>query len=262
MTSAREIFIDLLPDRKKQSVMRWLLHLPTKDVNIAVIDMHAPYLEALQEVLPGVCVVIDKWHVLKQVNEIVETVRKEVRGTLSERQRRTLMHDRFLLLRRRRDLTASELLILDAWLLQFKRLSAVYWRKEEFFEIYNAKNEDEAWGQYMAWHDRVAESGVYDAFLSFFLTIETWGTFVFNYFSHRYTGGFVEGANSLIRSQERAGRGYSFAVLRARMLYAEPLCRRTKRSPKVSPDVCEATCVDDRLLDGALSTQDTLPCTP
>ena len=41
------------------------------------------------------------------------------------------MHDRFLLHKRYKDLTAQQLLILESWLGQFPRLAAVYWRKVE-----------------------------------------------------------------------------------------------------------------------------------
>lgn len=253
-------FVEILSDRKKQTIIRYLMNLEHKEqVQVCVIDMWRPYLEALQEALPHVKIVIDKWHVLKQLNEVVETTRKELRAGLNDRQRREMMHDRFLLLKRNRDLTERERLILEAWLGSFPFLKAIYERKEEFYVIYDAHTEEEAWDQYMAWFDRVVSSGVFDAFLDFTLTIERWGEFIFNYFAYRYTGSFVEGANSLARSVDRQGRGYSLVVLRARLLYGQHLLRQTKRRGTKARDLLQTKNVDGWLVDALPSTQEAMP---
>ena len=250
--------IEMLPERKKEAISRHLAALEDRaQIQVAVIDMHRPYLDVLHEHLPHVHIVIDKFHVLKQLGEAVERVRKEVRADLSDRQRRTLMHDRFLLHKRHKDLTAQQLLILESWLGQFPRLAAVYWRKEDFYKVYEARTHEEAIACYAAWVKKVKESQVTDAFQDFLETVERWRTFIFNYFTYRYTGGLVEGLNSLIRSVDRAGRGYSFAVLRARLLFGQHLLRQTRRpKPKVS-DVLEN--VDDSAGDALLSTLVQLP---
>ncbi len=263
-------FVEVLPDRKKQTIVGYLSALPNKEcVQVCVIDMWRQYLEAIQETLPHVTVVIDKFHVVKQLNEIVETVRKEIRSGLSERQRRQLMHDRFLLLKRPHKLSERDRLILEAWLGTFPRLKAVYERKEDFYEIYDARTEEEALMRYFAWFDRVVSSGVFDAFLDFTLTIEHWGEFIFNYFQHRYTGGFVEAANGIGRVIDRQGRGYSFDVLRARLLYGQSLRKLTKKRA-IPDDLQESVRVDERLpevvpstlIEGRLNSQGRTKNTP
>jgi len=230
-------FVEMLPDRKKQSIRGYLTNLPNKDrIRVCVIDMWRPYLEALQEALPHVTIVIDKFHVVKQLNEIVETVRKEVRGTLSERQRRTLMHDRYLLLKRERDLEEKDRLIMESWFATFPRLGAVHACKEAFYSIYDASTQEEALSRYFDWIELVKQRDVYDAFLELLLTVENWGDYIFAYFQERYTGGFVEAANGIGRVIDRQGRGYSFDVLRARLLYGQSLRQRTKRRERMSVD--------------------------
>lgn len=252
--------IEMLPERKKEAISRHLAVLEDRArVQIAVIDMHRPYLDILREHLPNVKIVIDKFHVLKQLGEAVERVRKEVRAELSDRQRRTLMHDRFLLHKRHKDLTAQQLLILESWLGQFPKLSAVYWRKEDFYKVYEARTHEEAITRYAEWVKKVAESQVTDAFEEFLQTVERWSDFIFNYFTHRYTGGLVEGLNSLIRSVDRAGRGYSFAVLRARLLFGQHLLRQTRRPKPKASDVLEEKNVDDQVGDALPSTFVQLP---
>lgn len=65
--------------------------------------------------LPRASIVVDKFHVLRLANAALETIRKEHRSRLTRAQRRRLMHDRFLLLKRRQDLTAQEQWLLDSW---------------------------------------------------------------------------------------------------------------------------------------------------
>lgn len=244
----------MLPDRKKQTIAHFLANLKNKErIRVCVIDMWRQYLEALQETLPHVVVVIDKWHVLKLLSQVVETVRKETRASLSDRQARQLMHDRFLLLRRFHDLSERDRLILETWLGAFPRLRAVYKRKEEFYTIYDAQTEDEAVARYMAWFERVVSSGVFDAFLDFTLTIEAWGEHVFAYFTHSYTAGFVEATNGIGRVIDRQGRGYSFEVLRARLLYGQSLRQRTRKRA-IPDDLQTPVSVDGDLSNVVLST--------
>ena len=47
-----------------------------------------------------------------------------------------------------------------------------------------------------------------------------WETEIFAHFTHGATNAYVEALNSVIRVVNRMGRGYSFDVLRARMLFA------------------------------------------
>jgi transposase len=183
--------------------------------------MWRPYLEALNRALPHVIVVIDKFHVVKQLNEIVEKVRKEIRSTLTDRQRRGLMHDRFILLKRERDLDEKERLIMESWFSAFPRLGAVHTCKEAFYHIYEATTQEDAISRYFDWIEIVKQRGVFDAFLDLLFTIENWGEFIFAYFREPYTGGFVEAANGISRVIARQGRGYSFAILRARLFLAE-----------------------------------------
>jgi len=251
---ARQI-VEMLPERKKEVISRYLAALSGKDrIQICVIDMHRPYLDVLHDHLPHVQIVIDKFHVLKQLGEAVERVRKEVRAELSDRARRGLMHDRFLLHKRHKDLTAQQLFILESWLGQFPRLAAAYWRKEDFYKVYEACTHEDALARYTAWMKKVEESQVTDAFEEFIQTVERWRDFIFNYFIHRYTGGFVEGANSLVRSVDRAGRGYSFAVLRARLLHGQHLLRQTRRPKPKADDVLDVENVGELLSDAVEST--------
>ena len=58
------------------------------------------YKEAVNTELPQATVVVDKFHGLRLANAALEAIRKELCSRLTRAQRRWLMHDRFLLLKR------------------------------------------------------------------------------------------------------------------------------------------------------------------
>lgn len=206
--------VDLLRDRHKATVITYLQHLPdrTRD-QIAVVctDMWAGYHDAVRETLPQAHLVVDKFHVLKLLSGCLESVRRQVRKGLTDRQRRTLMHDRFLLLRRAHDLDERETLIVEAWLKNSPQLEAAYHLKEAFYGIYEASTEEEALHQYFSWFRQITPD-IYEAFLPFTLAVEHYGDAIFNYFTYRYTAGYTESLNGLMKLLAREGRGFSFEV--------------------------------------------------
>jgi transposase len=245
--------IDLLRDRHKPTVITYLQRLPdtTKEhITVVCTDMWASYHDAVHQVLPHSKLVVDKFHVLKLLSGCLETVRKQIRKSLTDKQRKTLMHDRFLLLRRPYDLDERETLILEAWLKNFPRLEIAYHLKEAFYGIYEASTKEDALQRYFTWFTQITPD-VVDAFLPFTLTIEHYGDAIFNYFTDRYTAGYTECLNGIIKLTQRTGRGYSFDVLRTKMLQSGGLQRATRpgygeywathaTSPSVSGSVAKA----------------------
>ena len=78
--------------------------------------MWVPYRDAARACLPQAQIIVDKFHVVRMANLALEEVRKTVRASLTDRQRRALMHDRYVLLRRRHDLDVRGQLLLAACL--------------------------------------------------------------------------------------------------------------------------------------------------
>jgi transposase len=106
--------VNLLPNRDKKTVAKYLTGLPDRqEVLTVAMDMWTPYRDAVRAVLPQARIVIDKFHVVRMANDALERVRKALRADLTISQRRGLMHDRFVLLKRQRDLSEQERLTLD-----------------------------------------------------------------------------------------------------------------------------------------------------
>lgn len=113
---ANNTIVELLANRNKETVARYLARLPEKDrVQHVAMDMWMPYRDAVKAVMPWATIVIDKFHVVRMANDALERARKSMRGELTLRQKRGLMHDRFVLLRREADLTPEQRFTMDCW---------------------------------------------------------------------------------------------------------------------------------------------------
>ena len=70
--------IDITSNRKLRTVKQWLANLPEKErTECATIDMWGSYKDALTSEMPNVFIVIDKFHVIKHLNEALDTIRKK-----------------------------------------------------------------------------------------------------------------------------------------------------------------------------------------
>jgi transposase len=184
---------------------------------------------------PGI--VVDKFHVVRMANECLKAVRKEIRSSLTDKQRRGLMHDRFILLKRESSLKGLDLITLESWTKNYPALGAAYRAKEDFFAIYDAMTVHEGITRFRNWEESLAPE-IKDAFYPLTRAVNNWMPEIMAYFDHPVTNAYTESLNNLIRVMNRLGRGYSFEALRAKILFTEGVCKIKKpkfRRPEPAP---------------------------
>ena len=224
--------VELLPNRNKDTVVRFLHHLDGKErIQYVAMDMWQPYRDACMAVIPGAQIVIDKFHVVRMANDAIERVRKGLRARLTLKEKRGLMHDRFVLLKRERELTDRDSLLLSGWIKNYDKLGLAYRLKEDFFKIYDAQSPDEAQSLYIAWKQRITPE-IAPHFADLVRAWDNWAPWILGYFDHPITNAYTESLNNLIRVMNRLGRGYSFEALRAKILFAEGAHKHTNSRPK------------------------------
>ena len=257
--------VDMLHNRNKDTVSKYLTRMPNRDkVQYVAMDMWTPYRDAVQAVIPDATIVVDKFHVVRMANDAMEKARKGLRAELTLKQKRGLMHDRFVMLKRKRDLNDEERLNLDGWTKNYPLLGEAYRLKEDFFGVYEAKSPEDAARRFEAWRDGMpAEIRSYYADL--IRAFQNWEPFILNYFEHPVTNAYTESLNSLIRVMNRLGRGYSFEALRAKILFTEGAHKRTLSRPKFErrrgPErkVAEPAMIGYALADGVMGYGKALP---
>jgi transposase len=224
--------VELLPNRNKETVIRYLSQLDGRQhIQYVAMDMWLPYRDSVELVLPQAKIVIDKFHVVKMANEALERVRKSFRESLTPKQRRGLMHDRFVLLKRESELNDKEVLLLSGWLNNYPELGLAYRLKEDFFKIYSAESKQNALDRFAEWEKSITPD-VRDAFADLIRAWRNWQPYILNYFDHPVTNAYTESLNNLIRIMNRLGRGYSFEALRAKILFAEGAFKKQIIKPK------------------------------
>jgi transposase len=226
--------IGVLPDRLKKNVNRHLRTLTPDRVKVVAIDMCKSYKLAVREVMPNAAIVVDKFHVVRMANRCLEDVRKSFRSGLESKDRRKLMHDRFVLLRRNKDLDDEQRKTLADWQARFPKLTAAYTVKEAFFDLWDSPDRATAAERFKAWEYGITEREMLKAYQPLLTAWRDWEQEILAYFEHRETNAVTEALNGIARRIERDGRGYSFEVMRAKMLFGS----RSQKRPPYNGDEC------------------------
>jgi len=228
---SQKTLIDLLPNRNYDTMAKRISRMPDRDrVKVLTMDMWQPYRRLCENLLPNAFPVVDKWHVLKYADIGMETIRKGLRAGLTAPQRRRLVKDRFYLLSRGTRLKPEQRLIMETWLNHFPELAAGYAAKEAFYGIYDCEDRRSAEAMFDEWRDSLTPE-LEASFSQLVSATKNWRDPIFNYFDRRVTNAYTEAMNGLIKIDNRNGRGYSFEVLRARVLLSREAIRQERARP-------------------------------
>lgn len=212
--------IDLLKTRFYPSVCAYLKKVEGREkIEVVCIDMWGPYKQAVQAALPKANLIVDKFHVAKIANECLDKIRKEYQSGLPRGAKLDLMRGRHILLRRSRDLNDEHKERLAVWRKSCPELADAYDHKERFFDIYDLRDPKAAIAAYKAWSDSLPLS-ISKAFKPLQISVRNWQSEIFSYFDTRFTNAYTECLNGMVKMTNRAGRGYSFDVIRSKLLFA------------------------------------------
>ena len=220
--------VEILTNRKKATVSKYLAAMHHKQrVEAVTIDMHHPYREAVQDQLPKAVIVVDKFHIVRMAYGALEVVRQEHRRGMSKTERLRLKDDRWLLRRNTENLSVDQLMILEQWLADYPLLNDAYRTKERFKMVWKAPTREEAEARYDEWRKTIPKT-VEPAFHNLRGAMLNWQHEIFNYWDCRITNAYTEAANGVAKIINLMGRGYSFEVLRAKILLNE----RNQKKPE------------------------------
>ncbi len=221
--------LNMLPDRKA-ALEAYLADLPEKArVEVVVTDRYEDYRRIVRQKMPGRLHVTDRFHVTDKASAMLDKIRSDIAKRLSDgRQRARLRMAKNLFRSRWASIPEETRAELQRWFAEIPVLSDAYWAKEHYCDMYLCGSPAEAERYYRAWHRDLPES-VADRFGPACTIPKAWLPMVFAYFEAPYTTGYVESINRFLDDLQRDGRGYSFDVMRAKLLLAEPLEKKTFR---------------------------------
>lgn len=212
--------LDILPNRKQEDLIAYFRAFSTRNsVRYFVMDMNRSYLEIASTCFPKAKIIIDKYHVVRQVLWDFEKVRKAEQQLFSDQRRKYFKRSRKLLLKKPKYLSEEESDRIAIMLKASKRLREAYHLKNKFLEFMQSQNRHEATERLRNWI-LLAEFNNLPEFKTSLTAIHNWAQYILNAFEYPYTNGFTEGCNNKIKVLKRVSFGVrNFPRFRNRILH-------------------------------------------
>lgn len=212
--------MDILPNRKESDLICYFRQFKNREeVKYFIMDMNPHFREVAEICFPKATIVIDRYHVTRQVIWALERVRKEVQKHLSVEWRRFCKHYKALLNKPPQKLTDEERQKLRIILGLSTRLEQAYYLKNDFLFLMHSPNSELAEELLSDWIVR-AESAHLPEFYECTRAIHNWSKYILNSFDVPYTNGYTEGCNNKTKVLKRVSYGVrNFARFRNRILH-------------------------------------------
>lgn len=214
--------VEVARDRTAESLAELFRRIPEgqrQEIAAVAVDMWGPYINAVEELLPGADIVHDKFHIAKYLGEAVDRVRKAEHKGLKRNGTETLKGTKYL------------------WLTNQKKWSEE--QKQQFKEL-----KDKGLQVGRAWANKELFAGLWDysyekSARNFFRKWYWWATHsrlkpivavakklkrhldnIVTYLRHRITNAVAEGINSKIQQVKSSARGFrNFENYRTAILF-------------------------------------------
>jgi transposase len=209
-TSSGVSILGVLPDRKRETVERFLASIPPRlqaTIERVCSDMYSGYINAVRAQLPEAQVIVDRFHVAQNYRDCADTVRKQELKRLKQelpKAEYVLFKGTMWAFRKPYEtLQWEEKVKLNRLFVYSPAIEQAYTLSQQLTEIFEANHTKETATQaILAWANRVRQRQV-KAFDSFLTTLDNWLNEITNYFIERQTSGFVEGFNNRIKVLKR-----------------------------------------------------------
>jgi transposase len=175
------------------------------------MDMSGNYKGLVTELLPNAVITVDRFHVMKVVNEELDAARRDAKkaaeslsDTAATQLKATLHQSKYVLLKSEENLTPEQQLKLEALRKIAPCLGRMHSLKEEFREIFeNSQSWADGTLKLLDW---LASAGA--DFKKSVGTITRWFGEIVGYFEQGTTNGVVEGINNKLKLLKRSGYGF------------------------------------------------------
>lgn len=213
----RHKLIDIRKNNYTATVKSYLRTLDKSVCKVAAMDFAIGYASAVHDVLPDAIIVIDRFHVMQDINRCVDNVRKDLQNEYRNQgfDSRLFKRSKTLFMANLDDLSNEAISTMQKWFNLFPEMYEAYMVKETFREIYYCNSYREAEIMFDKWINGLPDYRRFDSMKNTFLYRKE---HILNYFKCGYTNAYTESVNNLIKKIEKAGRGYKFDVLRERCI--------------------------------------------
>lgn len=206
----RGILIDILEDRKMETLIAHFEGLGTTfcaQIEWVACDMWDGFAGAAKHCFPNAEISTDRFHVVKQLNEVLDKERKEARKADSDNP--LLKGIKWLLFKQPEQLSPEQTLKVQAALADNTELATLYEVRNIFNNIFDTNTKvEEAEIQLNYWIG-FAEQHDNKHLNKFVKTLLNWKATILNFVKENITNAVTEGLNNLIRTTQRVAFGYT-----------------------------------------------------
>ncbi|MFK7846749.1 MAG: ISL3 family transposase, partial [Rhodothermales bacterium] len=202
----RGVQLDVLPDRKKQTLKAHFEQLGTdfcNQIEVVACDIWRPYIDVAQACFTGAEIVIDRFHVVKALNEVLDKIRKRLRRDFKHEA--CFKNIKWKLFKR--DCTIDEHKQLQEAFSKSWILEEVYQLRNTFHAMFDlARDKSQLCSEFDHWiaHAQALGNEHLDTFLK---TLKRWKEPIAAYASNRITNAVTEGLNNYLRYFKRISFG-------------------------------------------------------
>jgi len=204
--STKRRVLTLLPGKSSEGIQGFLKSLPgIQQIQQVCMDMCAPFAHAVKTVLPWAEIVIDRFHLIKHLNDSLDSWRKRTHCQLDEEKRKRFARIHFLLSKEYGSLPKDERRQVRDYLRLNPSVKKPYWLGQKFRRLlkYPWKRRENAWIALRDWCEEARR-----IFPRFVKTVERWWTPVLNACMLPLSNARQEGINNKIKLIKRQGFGY------------------------------------------------------
>jgi transposase len=180
-----------------------------RQIRFASLDMWDPYIKAIKEHCPNAELVFDKFHVIKKVNEAIDSVRKKEFSKANPDEKKSMKHKRFVILKREKNLKPRQKEELKNLMQNNEKLYKTYLLKEQVLSIFDDKTStfEQIKERLKTWFENVLSNELEELY-DVVNTIRTHLHGVLNYFRYGMTNAIAEGFNTKINVIKRRAYGF------------------------------------------------------
>ncbi len=210
------VVIAMLKGHSKESIEPFfrdeLSEIERKRVKAVTIDMYLSYKNIVKQYFTNAEIVVDRFHVVKELKKQFDSLRKNVNSDLAESEKKYLKGNRFVLLKNFDNTTNDDKFKLVGILTdeKLKDIATGYELKEKFHSIFEIKKHNYETAKILLenWIEDVILSGI-KPLIHFAKTLKSWFCEILNYFHERLSNGVAEGINNKIKEIKRKAYGFT-----------------------------------------------------
>ena len=214
----RNIQLDVLPNRKQATLIAHFKALGDKfcqQIQAVSCDMWPPYRRASVACFPNACLVIDRFHVVKALNQTLDRHRQDLRKRLP--QEPAFKKLKWVLFKAQP--SADEAQTVQAACAKDLALEELVGLRQQFHALFEVAPEAKWLNKQLTIWAKEAKRLALPVLQPFLKTLANWQQYIANFAENRLTNAATEGLNNIIRYMKRISFGLpNFQHMRLRVL--------------------------------------------